>query len=117
MADSQSLRCLNLLAQEMSTCEQASPCPLNATGTSQMAKSELISFGSEEENTLDDCVSSLDACKESSSLLSHHSEPVLSSHKCLSRLWPLDSNTSSKSLSQVWLDRLKLSNLAHLVRK
>ena len=124
MAHSESLQCLDLVAREMSSFERAQPYCLLLTQDllpTSIAKSELISFASDE-NTLD-CVSSLDTCKETSFLISHHSEPVLSQGarpKTLYKLRPLGPSAvlnSSKSLSQLWLDRLKLSNLSHLVKK
>lgn len=72
-------------------------------------------FSKEEgENTLE-CVSSLD--KETCFLLTHYSEPVL--RRSLVKLRPLGTTrpSCSKSLSQLWLDRLKLSNLSHFAKK
>ena len=126
MVHSPSLQCLDLLGQEMSMCfERANPFCLMSTKhnplqQSSMARSELISFDSTEENTSLDCVSSLDTFKEISFLLGHHSEPLLSQvGKCRqpNRLRLLDSFNLSKSLSQFWLSRFKLSNKWHLVKK
>lgn len=118
-ATSESLQFLDLLDNETSTTQPQGDllCPASLLKPTTLAKSELISFASDE-NTLD-WFSSLD--KETPSfLLTHYSEPVLSSRSAQStELRPVGplAPTGSKSLSQLWLDRLKLTNLSHLVKK